>query len=491
MNLIKVKLALPSGDKLIANRYVADGSGQWTRLLDEMSELSRSVTIDRSFERGGFTLTIDDTTGAFQDIMEHADNRKIYGSVVTVYAYGHNDSTIDETLTATIHSWERNEKKFIVHCVQEFAGKMNSIASPTTLTITLTDWPNAEPKAVGRPVPMPSGAVDTERGGVVAWRVNSTPGAGNSDTNVQFLVTWSDPGGTQRVTTVDEVYHRGVLLAPTKYSFARDGNGWELITFAQMRKPVAKRLGVNVTCTNLSATGNPVPYLRDVLTDAGVTLVDDGDGGSSDSDFEDWCSAHSWAIRGVIPDTIATVQEYLEAWCHNFDCFWRVDAAGQVHIKHIDWSSVSADATLYERHFIEFSERSTMEGFCNRIKAKFNYDPSESEWGASYSEDSTAGDYLPATTPIELEDEYSMFAYTVGAETPLAGKLRFIDCPIQVMTGTIDLYQYVTLGIGLLGIVTVTHSDQIGGSGKYLIMGESIDYAAGTVTIEARRLWGA
>ena len=81
-------------------------------------------------------------------------------------------------------------------------------------------------------------------------------------------------------------------------------------------------------------------------------------------------------------------------------------------------------------------------------------------------------------------------AYTVGGETPLTGKLRFADCPIQVMSGVIDLYQYVTLGIGLLSIVTVTHSDQIGDSGKYLVMGESIDYAAGTVTIEARRLWG-
>jgi hypothetical protein len=484
--LVKVKITLPDGDHLIANRVCpADVSGQWVPKLLGMSPILRSVGMDRTFERGGFTLTIDDVDGDYQALMAVDGTRKIYGYAVTAYIYAADESAVEKTISATIYDWSRDAGKFILKCVQEFAGKLATVPSSTVLRITLTDWPNAQVKSVGQIVPMPSGTVWKDHGGQWAYRVLHP-----STSNVPFVASWSDPGGDSRIITVDNVYIDGVELDSSKWSYARDVNGWEIITITSLKVPVPWRISCNVTArTPLSASGNPVPYLNEILDDAGVSLVDDGLGGSSD--FEDFCTTNSWAIVGNTPDSITTIREYLETWCHNFDCFWTIDAAGAVHIKHFDWSSITADAALSEQHFDFLREDSQMAEFANRLRCKFNYDPSESVWVNEIAVDSTAGDYLPGTMPVEKPDEYCMFAYTAGASHPVTDKIKFIDHPAYVITATIPLELYVMFSLDLLKVATISHYNLIGTSGKYLIMRETADYIGGNVGIVARRLWGA
>jgi Tfp pilus assembly protein PilZ len=487
--LVKAKLALVDGDHYIATDKVDDGTHQWSRKILSVTGFQRSVSIDRSFERGTVTLTIDDTDGLYKAMMTNNTNRKIDGKTVTFYAYQQDGVTIAETLITTIQSFKLGENIFTLVCVQEFAGKMTSMPASEDLRITIADWPNAYSKSIGKRVPMPFGVLHGDRGASHAFRVNSTSGSGLVDTDIDFVATWSDPGGPAKIISCDDVFNAGWKLTSI-WSFSRNAGGWELIHFAKLRKPIPWLITCNLTCTSpVSATGNPVPSLRAILALAGATLLDDGEGGTSD--FEDFCTTNSWSIYGKIPDNVENVKEYLELWCHNFDCFWRIDAAGVVHIKHIDWTAVTVNATLSERHFIQLSEDEDNTGFANRINVKFNYDSNESDWKDGLIVNSIDGDVLPSVTPIQINDEYVFFAYTIGGSHPVTNKIKYIDHPVYTIKADMDLYQYEIFGLNLLSVVDITHSNQISGNGKYLIMRETRDYINCSVAIEARRLWGA
>ncbi len=481
--LVKVKLALPDGDHLVANRTgIADASGQWEPWLLSISSISRAIGIERTYERGGFTLAIDDVDGAYQAMMASDATRKIYGSVVTVYIYAANDVTVQKTITATIYDWPTVPGQFIVKCVQEFAGKLKAVPKPGELKFTAAAWPDAVHRAYGKVVPMPEGNQYRKYGAITAWCVDD-------DNPALYCHTWSDPGGAARCSSITHVFISGVYVKPSGYTSLRDANGWELIQISLRRADRPYYITVNgVYGKPSSATQNPVEVLRAVLTDAGVTLVDDGDGGSSD--FETWCTAAGWYHNGLTPENIETLQQYLETWAHNFDCFWWMDAAGQVHIKHIDWSSVTANATLTEQMFDDLVEVSSMAEFANRMRVNFNYDPNESEWADELLYDSTAGDYLPATNPVEKSDENVMFAYTVGGAHPVAGKLNFIDRPVYTVDAAIPLDTYEMMALDLGQVWHVTHSSQIGGAGKYLVMREDLDGENGMVNVQLRKLWG-
>ena len=479
--LVKVKLELVDKDHLIANRIVADVSGQWERKLLSMSPISRSCTLDRSFERGGFTLLLDDTDGDFQEMMADEDNRKIKDKTVTIYAYGQDDGTLKETITATIQNWSRpNDGQFQIECVQEFGGKMKSL--PSDKVISATDWPNAPAYSLGYKIRYPSGVCHHGAGSIHCRRVDNRP-------NAKYLITWSDPGDDARILTVEQVFAgvpRLLIANLAHYTLVKDANGWEYITLDDAYKDYAYcTLNLTARASQVSA-GNPVDYLREQLANAGVTLVDDGAGGTDD--MEAFCDTNLWGMRGAL-DT-ETVREFLEIWCWNFDCFWRIDALGQVHIKHIDWSSITADATMNLHHFEEFKEEANNDEFANRIRAKYNYDYGNHKWDNESVTNSTGGDILPATNPVERTEEYAIGVYS-GAVTPMQSQIKYYDHPLQTITATVSLYTYETLGLELLAIVDATHYKQIGGSGKYLVLHETVDYFNATVEIRAIRLWGA
>jgi hypothetical protein len=479
--LVKVKLALVDKDHLIANQYVSDASGQWERKLESISALRRTVTLDRTFERGGFSLVVDDQDYAYQTMFKSDTNRKIYGKAVTVYAYKKDGATLADTITATIRGWRRNGATVVFDCVQEFAGAMDAIPQAQDLVINTTDFPDASGRALGKPVLFPTGVCYGHWGKIECWKViKRNIGLG---IDAKYLITKSDPAGAARITTIDTVYETGVRILPaSRYSLVRDVNGWEYVNY----NGGDNRIRINCTAVSNPGTAgaNPVVALRAVLTAAGVTLVDDGAGGATD--FQDYCTAQTWAMGGN-PEGVITTKDYLESWCREFNCFWRVDSAGAVHIKHFDWAAITADAILTEQHFAEFNEVADMSEFANRFRSKSEY--GNATWNTETITNSTTGDYLPATLPMEQSEEYLLAAFG-GATTPIAEKLRFQDRVKQVSSAIIDLEQYEISGLELLKVATATHSRQIGDAGKYLVMDETIDWINETVSVELFRLWG-
>ena len=487
--LVKVKLSLVDGDHLIANRKVDDGSGQWERKIVALTALKRNVSLDRTFERGGFTITVDDTDGAYKAMFANETNRKIYGKTVTLYAYKKDGVTIAETVVATIRAWPRVEPNIVFTCVQEFSGAMDAIPAAQDLVINSTDFPDAPTRALGKPVLFPTGVCYAHFGAITCWKViKRNVGLG---IDAKYLITKSEPApAADRIISIDTVYEDGVRVLPvSRYSLVKglDGagvsDGWEYVNY----NGDTNRIRIN--CTAVSNPGvagaNPVVALRGVLTAAGVTLVDDGEGGTDD--FETFCTAQTWAMGGV-PDGQPSTKDYLETWCQNFNCFWRLDAAGAVHIKHFDWAAITADGTLTEQHFMEFAEVPDMGEYANRSRSKFDY--GNAAWNSEVVTDSTDGDYLPADIPMERPEEYLLAAFG-GATNPIVEKLRFYDRVKQIASGIVDMDQYETIGLELLKVANVTHSRQQGGTGKYLIISETPDWINGNVGIEMLRLWGA
>ncbi len=474
--LVKVKLALVDKDHLLATAAVTDASGQWVRKIESISENLRAIGLDRTFERGGITIAIADEDGSvYQAMMADDTNRKIANRTATIYIYKSDGATLQKTIVAGITAWDRADGKFIVKCEQNFAGKLPQTPPAGELKIDITDWPNAPRISLGKVVAYPAGVIYAKKGGMICHRVDKAPAA-------KFLITWSDPDFAARVQSIQAVFQSGVKMKPTAYSLVRDAEGWEYISIPQGRQTLVR---ANITANaSLFSAGNPVDSLNEGLATLGITLVDAGDA------VKTWCTANGWSIVGA-PTDFATVVEYVEFWCHNFDCFWWIDPAGAINIKHIDWSSISSVATLTDRHFGEFSETSTMDGFANRIIASLEYNYGISEWGTVEVVDSTAGDYLPSDTPpVEKKEEYAIGSFS-GAVKPMASKLKYIDHPLQTAVGRINQNLYEQLGLGICSIITITHYKQIGGSGKYLILRETEDAISGDIIITAHRLWGA
>lgn len=472
--LVKVKLALVDKDYLLATSTVADASGQWEGRILELTENLRAIGLDRTFERGGIKITIDDSGGELQTMMADDTNRKIANRVATICIYKEDGVTIQETIVASIVSWDRDGKNFVVNCEQNFAGKLPQTPAAGKLKIDATTWPNAARVSLGKEVVYPMGTLFWKRGAMVCWRIDKKPAA-------KFLITWSDPAFAARVQSIQAVFQNGAKLRSTAYSLVRDVNGWEYILFAAGR---ANLIRVNLTANaSLFSAGNPVDSLKEGLATLGITLNDAGDV------FKDFCTTSGWSIIGA-PTDFQTVLEYVEFWCQNFDGFYRIEPNGSITIKHIDWTAVTSAATLSDQHFEEFKETATMQGFYNRIKASLEYNYAKNEWGTIEIVDSTAGDYLPATIPIELPEEYAIANFS-GAVKPMASKLKYIDHPLQTVVGRIKQNLYEQLALNVIDVVTITHDRQIGGSGKYLILRETKDVISGDIIITAHRLWGA
>ena len=530
--LVKVKLSFPDGDHLIANQYVDDASGQWERKLSAITPIQQSVGLDRSYERGGFTLTIDDTLETFKTIMANDTNRKIRGSTVTVYAYEPGGTVLADTIVATVDDWERKENEFILNCIQEFVGLLGTVPQASTWRYTSVDsgetwggghtvWLNKWTHTGGAGVLTIVDAVGAGGGPAVVENDCSYYLAGyitiGSGTGVSIYVGDTLAGKVTATGAFAYQLVRVTATTATTVRFAPDDGcacsldsamPWIEIGGVEMYWKMYKLIDPDGAFSDenyvgggggntmfspymsgwshdsaIAATSNPVTALAAVLTTSGLTLVDSGD-------FEGWCTTNSWLHNGITVENITALKEYIETWVHSFDAWWKIASDGKIEIKHIDWSSVTASATLTENHFISFREKADSSEFINRINASFNYDPMESKWADELTVDSTAGDYLPAASPVERDDEFLMFAYTVGASHPVTGMIKFLDHPIYTAEATMSLYQFEKLGLSLLTIATVTHYNQIGTSGKYLIVEVAPDYDSEEVYIRMIRLWG-
>lgn len=480
--LIKAEISLSATvTLLVANRYVSDASGQWERKLVHVSPLRRSVSLEKRYERSGITLTVDDVDGEIRLLMDLA--HMLFGRAVTLYVYKPNGVTLSDTITLTIRAWRRENDNIVFECAQEPIG----IEAPPVdeeRFINLTDFPEAAPEAVGQPVLYPAGVCYAKWGWQMAYKViNQNVGAG---TNRKYLLTWSDPAGDPRILSIQSVISNGSTVPSGDYSFTRDANGWEYLEWNNSKGRIRCRVNLTAAVVPGTAGGNPVVALLDVLTRAGMTLVDDDD---LEASFD---TSGIEAIRTLTQ--LYSTSEYLEVWGRSFNIFWRLDSVGAVHIKRFDWGGGmwDQDANIPERSWIDFHEKADMDVFANRIRARYGF--ANGEWQYTALHINTLALYgasdIPVTTfPKERLEDYELADYdTMGGDDPYA-RLRFFERVRYTASGSIPLGIYESLGLGLLKTAYTDHYNQIRKSNIsingwiYIIMEENIDWMNETVSL--------
>ena len=483
--LLKVKLVVGSKTFLWATDYVDDATGQWERRLLSVGPIRRTASVDRTFAQSPVEIKIDDADGTIQYYCQTSSPTKFLGSAVTLYAFKADNSALAATWSFTVRNWRRDNGRMVFDCVQDLGGKLDKIISGWDLVINTSDFPDAARRAVGRPVPFPAGVCSSPHGKIPCWKVVEA----GSGTNRKYLITWSDPGGDARVTSIDKVFNNGRKVKSSFYSLSRDANGWEYCEY-NGKMP---RIRVNVTAKSDPSTAgaNPVIALNAVLAGESITLVDDGhlDGSSDPIDFEDYCDDNGWVMAGQMEGQIR-LRDYLENWARSFNCFWHFDAAGQVHIKHFDFSLGLKGAYLGQFYnfsmtasmFDSFIETMDMSAFANRLRARFNFD--DGEWDEEILHDSTTSDYPVSTFgAVERVEDYYL-ADMDPDHVDYEARIKWFGCGNQRAKALVPLETYETLGGDVLKRALITHHNQIEGPQYYLILEDAIDYMREVVDLD-------
>lgn len=474
--LMRVKLEFENKTFLCATDYLSDASGQWERRLENVGPIKRTATVDRELTVSPVEIKIDDVDRVIQDHLKIYP--KQWHRPVTLYVYTRDGTALAATWSLIMENWRRDEGYYIFSCLQNLGGKLDTIISGWDLAINAADFPDAAPRAISQPVPFPAGVCASPHGKVQCWKVaNQAAGA-----NRKYLLTWSDPTGSARITTIDKVVAGGRVIPAAKYSLSRDANGWE---YCELNHK-ASNIRVNVTARGDTAyTGaNPVVALRGVLAGESVTLVDDGhlDGDAGEVTFEAYCTTNDWAMAGSMPGQVK-LRDYIVTWCKSFNCFWHIDAAGQVHIKHFDFSLALKGAYLgqfvnfimTESQFDAFGpEAMSMANFANRLRARFNFNGDR--WNSEVLHDTTTGDYSVASYGAKEKVEEYILASIDPAHVDYEARIKWWACGDQRAKAVVALETWETLAGTILSRALITHSEQISGAQYYLVLDESIDY---------------
>jgi hypothetical protein len=473
--LMKVKLEFDGATFLCATDTHADASGQWERRLESVGPIKRTATVDRELTVSPVEIKIDDADRVMQNHLKVYP--KQWRRPVTLYVYTREGTALAATWSLTLQDWRREEGHYIFSCLQNLGGKLDSVISGWDLAINIADFPDAAPRGISQPVPFPAGVCASPHGKVQCWKVaNQAAGV-----NRKYLLTWSDPAGAARITTIDKVVAGGKVIPAAKYSLSRDANGWE---YCELNNKVSW-IRVNVTARGDTAyTGaNPVVALRGVLTGESITLVDDGhlDGDTDPVTFEAYCTANDWAMAGPMPGQV-TLRDYIVTWCKSFNCFWHIDAAGQVHIKHFDFSlalkgsyyAQFANFVMVESQFDSFAESMVMTNFANRLRARFNFNGDR--WTSEVLHDTTTGDYTVASYGAkEKVDEYILAAMD-PAHVDYEARIKWWACGDQRVKANVALETWEANSGSILSRVWITHSEQVSTGQYYLVLDESVDY---------------
>jgi len=482
--LMKVKLELDGKTFLCATEFQADASGQWERRLESVGPIKRVATVDRAMTVSPIEIKIDDADQVIQNHLKVYF--KQFRRPVTLYVYTRDGTALAATWSLTLQDWTRDNGYMIFTCLQNLGGKLDNIISGWDLAINAADFPDAAPRAISQPVPFPAGVCASPHGKVRCWKVVNQA----SGIKRKYLITWSDPAGSARITSIDKVMAAGNVVPAAKYSLSRDANGWE---YCELNNK-ASNIRVNVTARGDTAyTGaNPVVALRGILTGESITLVDDGhlDGDAAAVTFEAYCTANGWAMSAPMTGTV-TLREYIETWCKSFNCFWHIDSSMQVHIRHFDFSLALKGAYLgqfvnfimTESQFDSFGpETMSMTNFANRLRARFNFNGDK--WNSEVLHDTTTGDYTVAAYGAKEKVEDYILASIDPAHVDYEARIKWWACGVQRAKAVVALETYETLAGDILQRALITHDEQMSGPRYYLILDESIDYERETAELD-------
>jgi hypothetical protein len=478
--IVKIKMYVPDGYRLYATANLQDdgptailgNGGNWENRVISISQLSRNIGEDKTYEISGMSIEFNDTDRMFRKLMS-GTQRFIVGKKVELY-------TEDDRLiyTGTIEKWQFKEDAFVLNINDRLSGLETLIPG----IISLTDYPGAAVDADGQAIPVIYGEhVGDGVGAVKCWRVETVESEGIKR-GVYLLAR-------HHCKELLEVYDKeGIAQGLTNFQLDPQGTAGQddelerVICIDTLEDFIDDWITVDVKGKK-DGTGDliedPITALKDMVSYGNMTYNTE-----SLDEAAAIMNKRGYKIAAVI-DGQQNLNDALVTFCFSFDCDFYIGKQNEIVISMLDWSDVTPKRSFDQTMISEFSVNEEPEQIRNKVKYQYKYDyvtqkyrkmpvfirsTSVDEWGEFYNRNQ----------PLDLK-------YVPEDLTAFDVVQRYViqhKNPQRIANFTVSLSEFV--GLDISDIIEIQHpSAIIEGKRKYRIRRINIDFVTDVVQVEA------
>jgi hypothetical protein len=414
-------IAFPSVTKYVcyASSSIVYSGNDYDNIVISVGDFTEGISAEKGYEVPQIEIKIDDPMGVYRAIT--IDTVDLYiANIVVVCRQG--DGTA--IMTLKVESWNSFDGKFAIKCSHKI--DMNTMV-PVDL-INDTDWPNAHPDSIGKPVPRALNGVI-----IKAWKVAPSPS----------LYNWLL--GDKVINTVTNVSIGERDSVNSTY--------WELKTlggkyYLKMLHGVI--IGSHSFCyvTVTTPTHTPVAMITDLLS--GVVTV------ATNASFSTFLATQGYTTTKIkyILDKQMTVSNLLKTFSTSFECDWKFDASGEIEFVWIDRSNISTayDFAQGELDTLIPQDKYRANWIENLIKYRYDWNnkdgvydtdngiyngPNQSDWGI-----------------FERSFDYAFLNESVQAAVTATERYNLKKEPIAPYTMSCNIDTAITLSAGDLISIT-------------------------------------
>ncbi len=451
--IIKVMCRFPSGNLLFATSNIQDSLGNWQNKILSISELSRNIGEDKSYEISGMSIELDDTDRFFRDMMS-GEFRYISGKTVEIL-------TEDNTLiyAGTVEKWQYKEDTFSLSINDKLSGLETLIPK----TITKERYPNLTAKANGQPIPLIYGRLEADTGAVKCWRV---------DTGLFLLADHHCH------SLLGDVFNEnGTIITGATLDNAADECAYILCT-SPLESIYANVKGK--MDDSLQLIENPIDALKDIITY--YTPMNYNSAGMEAA--REIVIERGYKIACVI-DNEKNLQDVLKDFSFSFDCDFYVSKGNEVMVTLLNWSQLTPVKSYNESQIAEFDMEELPEQIRNRVKYQYQYNfalgqylqmpeytlqESVTGWGEFYNRNESL-DLLYVADDVSAFDVVQR--YVIQRKNPR--RIAQLSLPLAEF-----------IGVDISDIIEIQHAGAIDpNKRKYQVRRVNLDFVTDSVQVEA------
>lgn len=453
--VIKVKCYFPIKVLQLATQNLQDSSGNWENKIISISELSRNVGEDKSYEISGISIEFNDTDRYFRDMMS-GKNRYIAGATVELRM--ENDELI---YTGTVEKWSFTADGFVLNINDRLSGL--DILVPQTMSSDL--FGSLPETSIGQSVPLIYGEISAPYGGVRCWKVSTG----------KFLL--AGHLCTELIGSKAYLDDNSFVTAVMSYV-----GGFSYITCTVADDVDSVRVNVKGKCNAQGVLiDEPVAALRDVLDMPHVPL---GYNVASLNAAEVIMRERGYKIAMAL-DKLQTVKDILATFCVSFDCDFFMGKENDIVLSLLEWSNMVGKKSYNEDLIVDFSVNELPEEIRNKVQYSYKYDYAEEKYQKTpvYANQSSIDDWGEFYNKSEsLNLQYvadDVTAYDVMQRFAIQRKN-----PRRIANVSLPLSEFI--GIDIADVIEIEHPQAISAEKrKYHVRRVNIDFSGDFVQVEA------
>ncbi|NIM11526.1 MAG: hypothetical protein GTO45_16520 [Candidatus Aminicenantes bacterium] len=354
--IIKVKCYFPAENLLLATKNLQDSSGNWQNKIISISSLSRNIGEDKSYEISGISIELNDSDRFFRTMMS-GDNRYIAGKKVEIL--DENDTLI---YTGNVEKWEFTEDALSLFINDRLSGLDTVIPH----TLTTEDYPDAADEGVGTSIPIIYGHVQSVKGAVKCWKVESGKYllAGHHCMSLEGVFK---EDGTD-VSTDFQLSNEGSAAQGNEKAYAQYiGQG----TFTED----SIHINVKGKMQDSALIEHPMTALEDIIanyTDMTLSTLNQEENQAIMND-------RNYIIAAVIHNQ-KTVKDFLIEFAFSFDCDFYLNKGNEIVVVLLNWDNLQPEKSLNKKQITNFQLQELPEAIRNKVKYMYRYNYAEEKY---------------------------------------------------------------------------------------------------------------